>query len=165
MLDHRKFLFFALGLLVATFPAVSQGQIFSDGDFLAANYTSTLPSVSSGNPYTGLGDIRFNVDYSNIDIFGDNFVVASLPEAPRSDPNDAATTGVFLSANNDSVAQGGIGAYYGVAIVPNGLSVGTGTANPNYKMSVDVFHSSGTDLLDPNGVSNGLKREPPTTLG
>lgn len=155
MLIHRKYFLIALGLALALLPTATNAQILSDGDFLAGNYTSTFPTVSQGNPYTGLGDIRYNIDYSDIDIFGDNFVVASLPEAPNSDPNDTATTGVFLSANNDAVAQGGSGAFYGVAIVPNGLNVGTGTANPNYKMSVDVFHSSGTDLLDPNGVGDG----------
>ncbi len=155
MLDHRKFFLIALGLTLAIAPAVTQAQILSDGDFNAVDYTSSTAISSSDSGWPGppaVSDIRYNVDYGNLDIFGDGFIVASLPEAPRSDPNDTATTGLFLSANNNSFATP---TWSMAAVTPNGLNVGTGTATPNFKMTVDVFHSAGTGTLDPNGVNSG----------
>ena len=144
-----------LALMFAS-STVAPAQILSDGDFQAINYTSSTPSVASGSPHTSLTDIRFNVDYSDIDLFGDGFIVANLPEAPNSDPNDTSTTGVFISVNNDSVAQNGVGTFSFASISPIGLLVGEGTATPNYRMSVDVFHSTGTGTLDPNGQPGPL---------
>ncbi len=135
--------------LVFVVSSVSPGQILSDGEFQAVNFTSSTPTVSSGTPITALSDIRFNIDYSNIDVFGNGFTVVNLPEAPNSDPNDTSTTGVFLSANNDSNTPFGTASF--ASISPLGLLVGEGTATPNYRMSVDIFHSTGTGLLDPNG--------------
>ena len=158
MLDPRKFVTLLAVALVALLPTVASAQVFSDGEFLAGGYTSSTPLSSADGGWPGppaQSDIRYNIDYSNIDIFNDGFIVASIPEAPRSDPNDSATTGLFLSANNDSQSAGsGVWSY--AAAIPNGLNVGNGTATPNFKMTVDVFHSAGTGVRDPNGVLGGL---------
>lgn len=145
-------------VLFALFPSVAWAAIFSDGDFLPANYTPSTALTSSSESWDGppaQSDIRFNIDYGDLDVFGGNFVSVSLPEAPRSDPNDAATTGIFLSANNDSLSQDA-GRWSMAAVTPNGLNVGTGTATPNFKMTVDVFHSAGTGIVDSNGVVGSL---------
>ena len=128
---------------------VSQGtlvsaQIFTDGDFLNGDYTTS-----------GIGtiqDIRFNQDYSNIDIFGDGFLTVNLPEAPNSSGGDA-TTGVFITVNNDSIALGGNGVESFASIAPTlaNVNVGLGTANPNFVMQVDVWHSTGVGVDDGAG--------------
>jgi hypothetical protein len=135
----------AASLTIATtmllcWATTGQAQIFTDTEFLAANYDSSTAR---------LGDIRYNVDYSSINIFGDGFVVASLPPAPRT--TDGSTTGIFLSANNDSQnASAGQAAF--AAALPKNLSVGNGTANKNYVVRVDVFNSAGTGLDDGTGA-------------
>ena len=127
------------GALVC-FTSLTHGQVLTDGDFMSGGYTSFTE---------GLGDIRFNIDYSSIDIFGDGFITATIPEAPRSGAvGGSATTGVFISANNDSLdlASGAISA---AAIYP-GLNLGNGTSTPDYKITVDVFHSTATGVYDPD---------------
>ena len=127
-------------VVLAIAPATARTQILTDGDFHAADYTAFGQ---------GLSDIRFNIDYSNIDIFGDGFIAASIPEAPRSGVvGGAATTGVFLSANNDSTNPNS-GQIAASAIYP-GLNVGSGTANTDYKITVDIFHSTATGVFDPD---------------
>ncbi len=123
---------------VLSAPGVASGQIiFSDSDFLASSYTT------SG---AGTQDIRFNLDYSSIDIFGDGFLNVVLPASPR---GGGTTTGVFLSANNNSFLSS---AAAFSSISPVGVNVGTGTANPNYVMRVDVFHSTGVGIDDGSGT-------------
>ncbi len=119
--------------LVAPHAAVGQ-IIFSDNDFQAASYTTSS---------AGTSDIRFNIDYSSIDIFGDGFLTATIPAAPR-----GGGRGVFMSANNNSF-QTGVLSFSSVS--PVGVNVGTGTANPNYVMRVDVFNSTGVGIDDGAG--------------
>ncbi len=126
-------------MLVA--PGLTQGQIiFSDSDFLAGSYTTSS---------AGIADIRFGVDYSNIDIFapvgGADFLFAAIPPSPR---GGGSTTGAFLSANNNSLVSS---QQSFASISPIGVNVGTGTANPNYVMRVDVFHSTGEGIDDGAG--------------
>ncbi|TWU22571.1 PEP-CTERM sorting domain-containing protein [Bythopirellula polymerisocia] len=127
-----------LMLVVLSFPGLASGQIiFSDSDFLAGSYTTSSANTA---------DIRFNVDYSTLDLFAPfgqpNYTVATIPPSPR---GGGTTTGAFLSANNDSTIAGSAAF---ASISPTGVSVGTGTANPNYVMRVDVFHSTGTGVDD-----------------
>ncbi|MEQ8838233.1 MAG: hypothetical protein RID07_15610, partial [Lacipirellulaceae bacterium] len=123
-----------VGLIVSS-PALVNAQVFTDDDFLAADYTT------SG---TGNTDIRFNVDYSNIDIFGDGFLTVNVPEAPNSS-GGAATTGVFVSANNDSTVSG-TESFSSVSPTLANVNVGAGTATPNFVMQVDVFNSTGPGI-------------------
>ncbi|MEM8947518.1 MAG: hypothetical protein AAGD11_20260 [Planctomycetota bacterium] len=131
-------------LVVATlFGPVSQAQVFNDGEFQASDYTTS-----------GIGtlqDVRFNVDYSSIDIFGDGFLTTAIPEAPNSS-GGTATTGVFLTVNNDSIALGGSGTESFASVSPtlSNVNVGSGTSTPDFVMQVDVWHNTGT------GVDNGL---------
>ncbi len=131
------------GLALAIMPTLALGQIFSDTEFLAADY-DTDTNVAANSTFD------FNLDYSNIDRFG-GFLTASLPEAPNSPGGATATTGVFITVNDDSL-NGNSGVETFAAIMPKSslVNVGTGTANPNYKMSIDVFHSSAA------GVDDGL---------
>ena len=131
--------------LLAAMPVVATGQVFVDDDFLAADYTTS-----------GIGtvqDVRFNVDYSNIDVFGDGFLTINLPEAPNTSGASSATTGVFLTANNDSVTLGGTGVESFASVSPTlaNLNVGQGTATQNYVMAVDVWHSAGQGVDDGAG--------------
>ena len=124
------------GLLAAALvaPGLASGQIiFSDSDFNSSSYTTST---------AGIADVRFGVDYSNLDIFGDNFLIAALPASPR---GGGTTTGAFLSANNDSFSTSTLSM---ASVSPIGVNVGTGTANPNYVMRVDVFHSTGEGVDD-----------------
>lgn len=144
MFDRKKFLALALSSAVGLSATLAQAQVFTDDDFLAADYTTS-----------GIGtiqDIDFNVDYSAIDVFGDGFLTASLPEAPNSS-GGAATTGVFMTVNNDSIALGGSGVESFASISPTlaNVNVGLGTATPNYVMQVDVFHSTGPGTDDGAG--------------
>lgn len=147
MIARPKLLPLCSAMLLAMAPALVQAQIFTDEDFLASDYTtdSNLPNNT---------DVRFNVDYSNIDIFGDGYITASLPEAPRTQGGAAATTGAFLTANHD-IFNPASGPETFAAILPTmaNLNVGNGTSNPNYKMTVDVFHSSSA------GVDTGTSIE------
>ncbi|MEM9353702.1 MAG: PEP-CTERM sorting domain-containing protein [Planctomycetota bacterium] len=136
MLVHKQLRSLAALTVLAAAPGIAFGQILTDSDFLASDYTSSTAN---------LAQIEFNVDYSSYDIFNDGFIVTNLPEAPNSDPGDTATTGVFLSVNNDTLnPASGAGAL--AAIVRNGLSVGNGTANEDYKVTIDVFNSSATGI-------------------
>ena len=129
----------ALSLMAAG----AQGQLYTNSNLAASDFTFSTFSDTSGTFDT---DVRGAVDYSNIDIFGDGFIVASLPEAPNSGGGDTATTGLFLSANNTGANPNTAG----VAAFINGLSVGNGTANEDYVLRFDVFHSTGTGLVDTN---------------
>ena len=127
--------FFPLVALLSAVPGVALGQvIFTDGDFNSAAYTSSS---------AGTADIRFNFNYSSFDVFGDDYLNVNIPPAPR---GGGTTTGAFVSANNNSLIAGQASF---ASISPTGVNVGTGTANPNYVMRVDVFHSTGL------GVDNG----------
>lgn len=139
MLVRKSFLTLALTGALGLSATLAQAQVFTDDDFLAADYTTS-----------GIGnqDLRFNTDYSNIDIFGDGFLTASIPEAPNSAGGSAATTGVFISANNDSLV-GGVESFASISPTLANVNVGLGTATPNFVMQVDVFHSTG------NGTDDG----------
>ena len=134
-------LFAAFGLLAAA-ERVS-GQVFSDDDFLPADYTTS-----------GIGtiqDIRFNVDYSNVDIFGDGFLTANIPEAPNS-AGGSATTGIFMTVNNDSSNPNApVESFASASPTLANLNVGEGTATPNFVMQVDVWHSTGNGVDDGSG--------------
>ncbi len=137
----RPKLLCALLAIALVAPGITQGQIiFSDADFMSSSYTTSS---------AGISDIRFNIDYSNIDIFaavgGADFLFANIPPSPR---GGGDTTGVFLSANNNSLTTSTLSFS---SISPVGVNVGTGTANPNYVMRVDVFHSTGEGIDDGSG--------------
>ncbi len=124
-------------LAVLATPGLALGQIHTDNDFLSSDYNTST---------TNLAQIEFNVDYSNFDVFGDGFIVTSLPEAPNSDPGDTATTGVFISVNNDTQNPAS-GAAAMAAIVNTAMpAVGNGTANEDYKVTIDVFNSAATGI-------------------
>ena len=134
----------ALSLMAAG----AQGQIFTSSDLAASEFTfSTFSDVGTFDT-----DIRGGIDYSSIDIYGDGFLTAALPEAPNSGGGDTATTGLFLSANNIGPDFGGTAATAGVAAFINGVSVGNGTANEDYVLRFDAFHSTGTGLITDNGT-------------
>ncbi len=134
MLVHKQLRSLAALMVLAAAPGVAFGQILTDSDFLASNWTSST---------SNLAQIEFNVDYSNYDVFGDGFIVTSLPSAPRSVGGE--TTGVFVSVNNDTLNPASGAAALG-AIVHNTLNVGNGTANEDYKVTIDVFNSSATGI-------------------
>jgi len=137
MLVHKQLRSLAALIVLAAAPGVAFGQILTDSDFLASDWTSSTAN---------LAQIDFNIDYSNHQIFpGSNFIVASLPEAPNTQPGDTATTGVFLSVNNDTLNPAS-GAAALAAIVHNTLNVGNGTANEDYKVTIDVFNSAATGI-------------------
>jgi len=145
---------FSVSALAATLVVLpSHGQLFEDAEGTAAKWTTD----ETGG---GLTDIRFGFDYGNYDIFGDGFLTGNLGEAPRTAAvgGVAATTGIFVSTNNDSIAQGGSGVAAAAAVFAVGLDVGLGTANPNFKMTVDVYNSTATgwDYGAPRGIeANG----------
>lgn len=136
---RSKFLALALTSALGFGVGMANAQVFTDDDFLAADYTTS-----------GIGnqDLRFNVDYSNIDVFGDGFLTINLPEAPNSTGTD--TTGVFISANNDSLATG-VESFASVSPTLANVNVGEGTATPNFVMQVDVWHNSGQGVDDGAG--------------
>ncbi len=132
----------------ATSAITASGQIvFSDTDFSAGDYDVFNADIN------GLEDVRFGFDYGNFDIFGDGFVTGSIPEAPNS-TSGTATTGVFLSVNNDSIAAGAGTEPMFTAVFPklsnlnSGAGVGTGTPTPHYKVTLDVFGSTGVGVID-----------------
>jgi len=137
MLSRPKLLSFIACAALAATPTLVEGQIlFTDSAFLAANYTT------SG---AGTQDYKFNIDYSSLDIFGDGFLTAAIPPSPR---GGGTTTGAFVSANNNSLVTT---AQSFASIKPVGVNVGTGTANEDYVMRVDVFHSTGEGTDDGAG--------------
>lgn len=123
-----------LSALGGTAQIANSQTLYSDGDFLGSNY-----SVSGA----GNQDVRFNIDYTSIDIFGDNFLRVQIPDAPR-----GGGTGVFISANNNSFVPSQQ-SFSSISPLLSLVNFGTGTAHPNYVMRVDVFHSTGT------GIDNG----------
>lgn len=145
MTKHLKFTASIVMVLVLGASTTTKAQVFTDTDFLASDYVtnSNIPANT---------DIRFNVDYSNIDVFGDQFLLLSLPEAPRTPGGAAATTGVFLTANHDTFnAASGQETFAAVMPTSANVNVGAGTATPNYKVTVDVFHSSAAGFDDGAG--------------
>ena len=145
MLLRRTLLTLSVAAALATNPWAVQAQaIFSDTAFPAASY-----DVSG----VGNQDVRFGFNYATFDIFGDGFLVnsaAGIPLAPRT--TDGSKTGLFVSANNDGTAA--LTQSFAAAL-PKGVNVGTGTANPNYVMRVDVFNSTGAGI-DANGIPDGV---------
>lgn len=137
---RTKLLTLTLASVFGMTAQLASAQVFTDDDFLAADYTTS-----------GIGNqsIVFNADYSNIDVFGDGFLTASLPEAPNSS-GGSATTGVFLTANNDSLVSGAE-SFSSISPTLANVNVGEGTATPNYVMQVDVWHSAGMGTDDGAG--------------
>jgi hypothetical protein len=129
------------GAALAVVPCLGYGQvIYSDSDFLASNYTT------SGS---GSYDIRFNIDYSSIDIFGDGFTTAAIPPSPR---GGGSTTGVYLTANSDFYDPANVADSFGsVSPLSSLVNIGNGTAHPNFVMRVDVFNSTGAGVNDGSG--------------
>lgn len=142
---------FLLIILPAELSIGASGQtVFSDGEFLAVDYltNSNIPSNA---------DVRFNIDYSSIDIFDDGFLIASIPEAPNTPATASQTTGVFLSANNDSSNPVTPQETF-AAIMPElaNVNVGDGTTTPDFRMRVDVFHSTGAGIADGMGSTDKI---------
>ncbi len=125
----------------------AHGQIFSDDAGNAGSWTV----IGDGDGGTA-EDVQFGIDYSNHDIFGNGFITYSLPEAPNSDVGDTATTGIFISANNNPVVSTSLFA----GIVANGVDVGAGTANENFVLKYDSYMSvaTGVDGGGPSGATN-----------
>lgn len=117
----------------------SHAQLFTDRVGNSAQWTI----IGDGDAGT-VEDVRFGVDYGSLDIFGDGFIVATLPEAPNTTVADAATTGIFVSANNDSIVSTSLFA----GIVADGLNVGVGTATPDYVLRFDAYHSVTTGSVE-----------------
>lgn len=126
-------------------PAFAQGQIFSDTEFLSSDY------VTNTN-FPGNETINFNIDYSNISRF-EGFLNVSIPEAPRTPVGATATTGVFLTANDDTLnSNSGNETFAAIMPTLSNVNVGANTATPNYKVTVDVFHSSAAGFDDGTGA-------------
>ena len=142
-----------VALAIATSVSQVSGQVvFSDTDFSASDYDV----FNAGTD--GLEDVRFSFDYGSFDIFGDSFITGSIPEAPNSN-GGAATTGVFVSVNNDGLNPAVGTEPMFAAVFPklsnlnSGAGVGTGTPTPHYKVSLDVFGSTSAGVIDTvNGV-------------
>lgn len=124
-----------------SFPVAARAQVFSDNDFLAVDYTTSL---------VGNTDIDFNVNYGAHDVFGDGFLTLNLPEAPNSPGTSAPQTGVFISANNNSLVSG-LESFSSISPALADLNVGSGTATSNFVMQVDVWHNTGTGVNDGSG--------------
>lgn len=139
MMTRTIYIATALLIAFASLAYTANAQVFTDDDFLAVDYTTS-----------GIGntDIDFNVDYSNIDVFGDGFLTANIPEAPNSPGGSASQTGVFISANNDSL-QAGTESFSSISPTLANLNVGSGTTTPNFVMQIDVWHNTG------NGIDDG----------
>jgi hypothetical protein len=135
-----------LAALAACLASHAAAAIYSDGTFNAANYDRT--AGGTGTTPLDNTDVRFNFNYGNFDVFGDGFLTVSIPSAPRS--GDSSTVGVFMTANSDSLNTNS-GQQTFAAILPKNLNVGTGTANPNYVLRVDVFNSTGAGIDDGAG--------------
>ncbi|MEM1444423.1 MAG: PEP-CTERM sorting domain-containing protein [Planctomycetota bacterium] len=125
----------------------AQGQLFTDdiGD-------PTKWTVEGDGSLAGSGDVRFGFDYGSYDLFNETeylnvtpaaagFITGSIPEAPNSS-GGAATTGIFMSANNSSLVPTSLFS----GIYANGVNVGQGTANTDYVLRFDAFHSVATGL-------------------
>lgn len=134
-------------LLVAAACNVGQAQIFSDRVGTAGMYTI----AGDGNAGT-VEDVRFGFNYGNFDIFGDSYITGAIGEAPSSTGSDAATTGIFVSANNDSQISTSLIA----GLYANGVNVGAGTATENFVLRYDAFHSvtPGLDGALPPSATN-----------
>lgn len=114
----------------------AQAQLFSDDFGDATKYTI----AGDSDPAT-VEDVRFNFNYGSFDIFGDGFITGGLAEAPNS-VGGAATTGLFISANNNSLSATSLVA----AVFANGVNVGAGTANEDYVLRFDSYQSVSTGI-------------------
>ncbi|MEM9753557.1 MAG: PEP-CTERM sorting domain-containing protein [Planctomycetota bacterium] len=152
-MSKRKVSFSTLAVLSA-FSLGAQAQIFSDDVGDATKWTivgdgGTLANVGGGT----IEDVRFGFDYGSFDLFNETvytdvtsaaagFITGGIGEAPNSDPTDTATTGLYFSANNSSLVDTSLF----VGAFANGVSVGADTANENYVLRFDAFHSVATGL-------------------
>ncbi|MEM7627355.1 MAG: PEP-CTERM sorting domain-containing protein [Planctomycetota bacterium] len=116
-------------------------------------------TVAGDGDATTIEDVRFAFDYGSFDLFDEpvytgvtplaaGLISGGIPEAPRSEAGDAPTTGIFLSANNSSLVPTSLIA----GIYANEVSVGAGTANEDYVLRFDAFHSA-TPGIDGTGAS------------
>ncbi|MEM7625713.1 MAG: PEP-CTERM sorting domain-containing protein [Planctomycetota bacterium] len=143
MLEKR--VSFTAAAILAAVGLSAHGQIFSDNVGTAGLYT-----IAGDSDAATVEDVRFGFDYGSFDIFGDGFITGSLPEAPNSAVDSTATTGLFISANNDSVVSTSLVA----AVFADGVNVGVGTATPDYVLKFDAYHSVTTGV-DGNGPPFG----------
>ncbi|MEM7576319.1 MAG: PEP-CTERM sorting domain-containing protein [Planctomycetota bacterium] len=127
--------------------ASAHAQIFSD-------------NVGDPTKWTIAGDgdgatqefVRYGIDYSNFDMFGNGFLTTQVPEAPNSAGGDAATTGILISANN---IPGGTASLF-AGVFANGVNVGDGTATEDFVLKYDSYMSvnTGQDGGGPSGSTN-----------
>ncbi|MEM1098242.1 MAG: PEP-CTERM sorting domain-containing protein [Planctomycetota bacterium] len=149
------------GLAFAT--SAASGQVIATLSDSAADWTTDSPSGAQA-------DFLFDFDYSTYDLFGDGYLTGSIPASPN---GGGSTTGILLSANNNSL-EPDVGNPSYAALFANGVDVGAGTANEDYVLKFDLFHSTangvyyapgedgvfgtpenpGDDLFELNGSTN-----------
>ncbi|MEM6332812.1 MAG: PEP-CTERM sorting domain-containing protein [Planctomycetota bacterium] len=150
----NKALSFSTMALIGAMASTAHGQIFSD------DFGDATKWVIGGDGNSGTVEVvDFNIDYSSYDIFGDGFITASIPEAPNSDIADTATTGIFMSANNDRVdplVPGSQDTSLIAMIYAVGVDVGAGTATEDYVVTFDAFHmtTAGSGGSGPPSATN-----------
>lgn len=135
-MPSRTICFLAVFAAIIASSRTAVALVFGDTFFSAADYTTTL---------VGNTTVEFNANYGAIDVFGDGFLTASIPEAPNSSPSVAAQTGVFISANNNSLVSS-TESFSSISPKLSDLNVGSGTTTPNFVMQVDVWHNTGTGV-------------------
>ncbi|MEM9914439.1 MAG: PEP-CTERM sorting domain-containing protein [Planctomycetota bacterium] len=155
---------FTTAALLASLTTMAHGQVFSDSDGTASLYTVAGDGPPDPGATPTIEDVRFGFDYGNFDLFNnslyetaagvqlDGFLKGSIAEAPNSAAGDAATTGLFISANNSSFVNTSLFA----GVYANGVDVGAGTSTPDYVLKFDSFMSStnGVDGAFPSGATN-----------
>ncbi|MEQ9461729.1 MAG: hypothetical protein RIG82_12335 [Phycisphaeraceae bacterium] len=109
----------------------------------------------SGEVDGGTGVAIFDLDYSDFQRYADvgayGVNAADLGDGfrytlPASPNGGGSTTGILISANDDSLnANFGTGPALSALFGTGAPMVGTGTANPNYVFKFDMLHATGDD--------------------
>ncbi|MEO0586574.1 MAG: hypothetical protein AAF078_02950, partial [Planctomycetota bacterium] len=150
----NKALSFSTMALIGAMASTAHGQVFSDDFGDASKWT-----VAGDGDANTAEVVAFNIDYSSFDVFGDGFIVASIPEAPNSDIADTATTGIFMSGNNDQFdanIPGSQDTSLLAYLYANGVNVGTGQAVEDYVFTFDAYHmtTAGSGGSGPPSATN-----------
>lgn len=142
-------------LLGAALAATSaQAQVIYSFSDSASDWTALTGGASGGT-----GTVIFDLDYSDFQRYnfaeygffdgGDGFRYTIDPS-----PNGGgSTTGILLSANDDSFATNfGSGPAIASIFGTGAPDVGAGTANPNYVFRFDMLHATGGDTRFTGGL-------------